>query len=99
MTTFTGNEVAQAKMAAQLAIAWHRNQPESDFGNREIEKLTALIAKFGGVLDWAYPANYEDLLDGEEDILRTCVDKFGVVEGRTEFLLAADTPTCRKDAR
>lgn len=85
MTKLTGNEVAQAQMAAQLAVAWHRNQPKSEFSKREIEKLMALIAKLGGVLDWAYPKGYVDPHDGEEEILMPSADEFGCVSGRTEF--------------
>jgi hypothetical protein len=47
----TGNDFAQAHTAAQLAIAWHKKQPKSDFGKREIFKLTDLTKKLDKLLD------------------------------------------------
>jgi len=82
----TGNEVALAQAAVQLAMAWHREKTaDSDFGKREIEKLSALNLNLDGILNWAYPAGYDDPRDGDEALLVKSMDKFGLVDGRAEF--------------
>lgn len=53
MDDLTADDLACAQMAAQLAIAWHRQQETSDFTSAELQKLTALIKKLDSHLEWA----------------------------------------------
>lgn len=59
----TGNDLALAQMAAQLAIAWHRRTPESDFRTKEMEKLGALCKKLDTILN--ENSGIIDATDGE----------------------------------
>lgn len=45
MTTLTGNDIALAQQAVQLAIAWHTARPTSGFGSKQIENLKALLPR------------------------------------------------------
>lgn len=69
----SGDELALAESAVQLAISWHKKQPPSDYGRKEIEKLDALNAKLSAINSFAYP--YEDASQmadgiGSETIMR-----------------------------
>ena len=86
MTELTGNDIALASMQLIHALNWHKAQPKNDFTDREIEKIVALRTSLEAIADWAYPAGYEDPMDGDEILMVMSRDQFGDVDGRAETL-------------
>ena len=47
----TGNDFALAQTSVQLAINWNKQQPQCDFCDQQIGRLTDLNIKLGQLLD------------------------------------------------
>lgn len=62
----TGDDLALAESAAQLAMAWWRDKPASDYKKRQMAAYTALIKKLSAINQHAYP--YENSDDMPPDI-------------------------------
>lgn len=77
----TGNDLALAQQATQMAIAWWREQsrPPSELATREIEKLDALNTKLGGILDGAEAWTESDDGEGSVMVIDPAVTEFNVL--------------------
>lgn len=56
----TGNDLALAESAAQLAIAWWKEQPRSGFKTKQVAAYKALIGKLSAINQYAYPYEVSD---------------------------------------
>ena len=47
----TGNDLALAQASVQMALHWHKKQPNNDFSKQQIARLYDLNAKLDRLLD------------------------------------------------
>jgi hypothetical protein len=70
----TGNDVAQATEAIQLALGWWKKQPgrRTKYGKEQQRRMTTLLSKLDFMLDQAYPHSLSDFdfTSGDESIYR-----------------------------